>query len=327
MNKTLIGLTTYGPIPRAEILVETIFKTVDSHVPHEIAIADDSRGGGFNITNRRQFCKKNKIALLEGETITGIPASWNRLVNHAQERGCDKVVILSDGVRFLVPGWLSRLTYFLDNNEKIGTVGTPTVGTPYFDGAEKRWEGKPGVVGCAVGCSFAFRTETHGKILNPDNSIGFWEDLVSFHEELQFGFKLAESGYLSYMLPWPPSYYRGGMAFASHNELIWRTASPYLPLEEFLYWVRKSPWYVSQYEEKYGKGEVDKMSYSRVMFAKYWGLIDEVKEGKSIQEIKGEQVSIMDEPQKPVHIRTVDIWPTRTMKWLDKAGKEQQGEI
>lgn len=66
------------------------------------------------------------------------------------------------------------------------------------------------------------------------------------------------------------------------------------------------------------------MSYSRIMFAKYWGLLDEVKAGKRIQKIGNEEaVDIFDEPQKPIHERIVTPWPLRTIKYLDKDGKEQ----
>ena len=142
------------------------------------------------------------------------------------------------------------------------------------------------------------------------------------------GFKLAEKGLLSYMLPWPPVSYRGGMAFSTHDELIWRQQpSSYLPMDQFLRYVRQTAWYVPQYEEKYAQGIIDRMSYSRVMMTKYWGLLDEIEAGNRIQEIKGEQVDILNEPQKPIHHRVVDSWPKRMIKWLDRDGTQKEAEI
>lgn len=326
MSKVLLGITTYGPIPRAQRLVQTILETTTDGVPYSIAIADDSLGGNFDNTDRRKFCRDHQIVLLESDVISGIPASWNRLVRYGKENGAEIIVILSDGVRFLVLGWLSRMVYFLENNEKIGTVGTPTVGEPTFDPNEPRWNGMPGRVGCAVGCSFAFKTEVHDLVKNEDGTTGFWEDLISFHEEIDFGFSLAEQGYLSAMLPWPPSYYRGGMAFAAHDELIWRTPSPYMPMDTFLKYARMDKNYVKQFEERYEKGEADKMSFSRVQFSKKWGILDEVDAGRRYQEIKGETVDILSSPQKFVHPRVVDIWPPRTVQWLNREGKVERRE-
>ena len=328
MSKVLIGITTYGPIPRAQRLVRTVLDTIDQDIPYSIAIADDSKGGNFDNKDRRDFCKRHGIALLENDIIGGIPAAWNRLVAHGKQQGAEIIVILSDGVRFLEPGWLSRMAYFLENNEQIGTVGTPTVGEPTFNLNDPRWDGKIGRTGCAVGCSFAFKTEVHSLIKNEDGTVGFYEDLISFHEEIDFGFSLATQGYLSAMLPWPPSYYRGGMAFAAHDELIWRTPSPYLPMETFLKYARMDKNYVKQFEEHYANGRADKMSYSRVIFSKKWGVLNEVDAGRRYQNIKGEVVDILSEPQKYVHPTTVDIWPLRRVKYLNRNGKEEeQGEF
>lgn len=327
MTKVVLGITTYGPIPRVELLIKSIEKTIDPDISYIIAVADDSAGGGYDMRARKVFYKQKNIALLAGETITGIPASWNRIVTFAKQQNAQIVVILSDGIRFLVPGWLQRMVHFLETNTQVGTVGTPTVGQPSFDSMLERWDHPVGRVGCAVGCSFAFRTEVAGKVKNVDGTTGFWEDLISFHEELDFGFSLSQQGYLSYMLPYPPSYYRGGLAFAAHDELIWRSPSQYLPLEEFLIYARLSPWHVPQYEENYAQGKVDKMSYSRVMFAKKWKLLEEIQGGNRFQVIAGRDTDILAEPQIPVHHQVVTPWPAREITWLDRNGQEKKSIV
>ena len=329
MSKVTIGITTYGPHPRAQNLARTIFATAGNDISYNVAIADDSRGGGFNINDRRAFCKENNISLLEGDTISGIPASWNRLIAFAKESESSIVVIFSDGVRLQMPGWLPRIVYYLENNEMVGTVGIPTVDIEDFNynPLASRWYGQPARVGCAVGCSFAFKTDVSDLIHNADGTVGFWEDLVSFHEEIDFGFSLAEKGYLSVMLPWPPSRYRGGMAFGAHEELTWRSPSPYLPMVDFLKYSRMSQWHVPSFEERYENGIVDKMSYSRMMAAKKWGVLDEVEAGRRHQKIKGEIEDVLEEPQKFRHPSCVDIWPPREVVYLDKEGKEQKATI
>mgnify|MGYP001577039922 FL=1 len=320
--KVLIGITTFGPIPRAERLVQSILRTKDA--PCEIAIADDSLGGGYNVSERRDFCREKDVHLLENNTISGIPASWNRLMDFGKKQGAEIIVIVSDGVRFLESGWLSRLIYFLENNERVGTVGLPHVSDPsLYHPEEDRYTASPGRVGAAVGCQFAARIDTLMQIENPDGSRGYWTSLLGFHEEISMGLLLCEKGYLSYMISWPGSWYRGGMAFGQHPELIWRGVDPYLPHEEFVYWAQQSRLFVPQYMEYYNNGSYDKMTYSRIMFCKRFGILDECKAGRRVQEIKGEIVDILDDPPKLVHPKVCDIWEPRKVYWLDKDGKER----
>ena len=330
ISKIVIGITTYGPIPRAERLIQSIFSNLEPQHNPRIVCGDDTPV--TQIRERRKFCEKWNVTLLEGGQITGIPATWNKLARFDQE--ADLIIIFSDGIRVIMPGWINRLVYFFDNNENVGTVGLPLLHRS-DDGKEdgykdndQRWHNPVGLVGAAVGCAFAARPKDLLSIENPDGTRGFWEDLISFHEEIHMGFKLAEKGLLSYMLPWPPVSYRGGMAFSTHDELVWRQQiSNYLPMDQFLKYVRQTRWYVPSYEEKYANGIVDKMSYSRIMLAKYWGLLEEIEAGNRIQEIKGEQVDILNEPQKFVHPLVVDKWPSRQIKWLNRDGKEEEALI
>lgn len=328
ISKIIIGISTYGPIPRAERLIQSIFSNLEPPYNPIIVCGDDTAPD--QIGDRRKFCGRWNVTLLEGGYIRGIPATWNKLANF--DPAADLLVIFSDGVRVIMPGWISRLVYFFDNNENVGTVGLPLVhrggekDEGYID-SDDRWWGNVGLVGAAVGCAFAARPKDLLSVKNPDGTEGFWEDLAAFHEEIHMGFKLAEKGLLSYMLPWPPVSYQGGMAFSMHDELVWRKPSDYLPMDVFLKYARQTRWYVPQYEEKYTSGTVDRMSYSRIMLAKYWGLLEEIEAGNRIQEIKGEQVDILNEPQKPVHHRVVDKWPSRAIKWLDRDGASKETDI
>ena len=98
-------------------------------------------------------------------------------------------------------------------------------------------------------------------------------------------------------------------------------------MDIFLKYVRQTRWYVPQYEEKYATGIVDRMSYSRLMLAKYWGLLEEIEAGNRIQDIKGEQVDILNEPQKPIHDRLISSRPPHMIKWLDRDGTQKEAEI
>ena len=325
--KFTIGISTYGPIPRAESLILSLKQHLDkdyyANLPH-IILCDD--GTPENLLGpRKLFCEREGINLILHGENKGIPAVWNTLRRNAPA-DTEALLILSDGVRFVMPGWLTALAYFLEQNQEVGTVGLPllhrNIDNGRFDPDDSRWDSPAGRVGCAVGSCFAFRPQLADRIVNPDGTPGFWEDLRSFHEEVTFGFRLAEIGYASYMLPWPPVSYLGGMAFSTHPELSWCILSSYLTMDEFLTYARSSAWYIPEYEEKYAAGQVDRMMMSRAMFCKYWGNIEAAKKGGRMRVIKGQEVDILDMPQIFVHERVVTPLPPRRIQWVNQHGQE-----
>lgn len=325
--KIIVGVSTYGTFPRVNRFIRSYWGNTEKLDNHELihVCCDDGTPDLTAVREREKFCKAWNFNFIRNEKNLGIPATWNNLASFDPD--ADLAVILNDDVTPLTAGWLTRLVHFFENNEKIGTVGLPLVNEGRFNDHDSRWLGNPGRVGAAVGCAFAVRPKDLFLIKNPDNSMGYWSDLIAFHEEVHLGFKLSEQGLLSIMLPWPPLWHQGGQTFAANPELSWRDPSDYLPMEEFLEWARQSRWYYSDFEKEYETGIADRMGYSRTMFSKYWGILDECRAGRMMQEIKGEIVNILDEPQKFVHPKVVDIWPPRMVKWLDKAGKEQETEV
>ena len=326
MLKFTIGITTYGPIPRAESLIRSLKQHMDKEYGGTPTIILCDNGTQPNLLGpRKLFCEREGITLILHGQNRGIPASWNTIRKHVSA-DIEVLLILSDGVRFLMPGWLTALSYFLEQNHEVGGIGLPllhrNIDNGRFDPHESRWDAPAGRVGCAVGCCFAFRPQLADLIVNPDGTTGFWEGLFSFHEEVTFGFRLAEIGYTSYMIPWPPVSYLGGMAFAAHSELTWCDLSPYLTMAEFLEYARSSAWYIPAYEENYAQGKVDCMMMSRAMFCKYWGNMDAAKKGGRMRVIKGQEVDILDMPQIFVHECIVTPIPSSRIKWLNQHGQE-----
>ena len=335
INNVTIGISTFGPYPRAHYLIDSIRRNMadkgDLNV--NILLVDDGTPPG-QLDDRRRFCQamdkkmRNEmgvgVRLLEQGTNGGIPKLWNRLL--VENDGAQLLVIFSDGFRLMMSGWLSRMVHFMEVNEGVGTLGMPHLPDPslYVD-SDERWTCRAGRVGAAVGSSFCVRPDVMLKVENPDGSRGYFQGLISFHEEIIGGFNLAKLGYLSYMLPFPPGFYRGGMCFQAHPELIWTEVNPdLLPLDEFLFWVRQSAFYVPAYEEHYQRGVVDRMSYSRQIYNKYFGVHDECRAGRRYQTIKGEEnVDILDCGPKFSHPVLVDSWPARKITWLNKNGDEE----
>jgi len=324
--RIVIGCLTFGTIPR----LEGFFRSLQQYKPtekHEVILVavDDGTPQPDAVRLRGDFCRRNGIDFIAHGQNLGISAGWNTILNYAVEKNAEVATIFNDDIRFIMPGWLDWLAYFFEKNDPIASVGWPLLNDPEtFNPDDPRWDNPPGRVGAAVGCSYGIRPEVALSIVNPDNSRGFWTDLISFHEETHLGLRLSQDGFLSYMLPYCPVRHAGGSTFSANPHLIWRKPSSYLPLEVFLPLMRQSRFYYPQYEQMYSQGMVDRMGYARLCEAKYWGLIDQALAGNVEQTIKGELVNILDEPSKPVHALHVDKWPARTIRYLDRNGVERE---
>ena len=325
IKKITVGVLTYGSLPRSDGFIKSFWQNLDPILDVKLVCCDDGTPDLQALKERRAFCQKSNCVLVEHEENKGISAGWNTLASYDSD--ADLVVIFNDDIRFTTPGWLARLVYFFEHNEQVGTVGLPLIHEEGYKDNDPRWWNPAGLVGAATGCDFAVRPGILFSIENPDGSKGYWNDLISFHEEIHLGFKLAEKQFYSWMLPWPPCSHQGGATFSTNEELVWRKPSNYLPMDIFLKYVRQTRWYVPQYEEKYATGVVDRMSFSRLMLAKYWGLLEEIEAGNRMQNIKGEQVDILNEPQKPIHDRLISPRPPCMIKWLDRDGTQKEAEI
>jgi hypothetical protein len=83
------------------------------------------------------------------------------------------------------------------------------------------------------GAFFAFRKEAWRQIRQPDGSIGFWEDLLSYGEEIDFSSELQRAGYWILQLPFVFEHLHS-QTFAAHPDLRLRMKlSPYLSFEKF----------------------------------------------------------------------------------------------
>lgn len=322
----IIGVTTYGSIPIERGFVSSLLSNIPLDEDLRFVMVDDGTPDKEKVQERAALCKINGFQFIAHPNNQGIAAAWNSILHYAAEQQADVCCIFNNDIRFLNEAWVSRIAYFLRNNEKIGMVGLPLVNEPGFNDNDTRWMDKPGRVGAAVGAAFAVNPELALTVENPDGSMGFWTDTLAFHEEVHFGFRLAEKGHDSYMIGWPPCHHIGGATFATSSELSWRKPSDYISMDEFLNYTRNIPWYYPEFEEQYKKGVVDRMSYSRAMFCKYWGIFEQ--ERHQVLEGWGDDpIDLWAEPQKFVHMKIVTPMPKKLIKWIDKNGQIQQAEI
>lgn len=321
--KIVIGVTTYGNQEREIGFLKSYHNNIENS-EHQVQLVcvDDGTPNPARVRERETAVRRLHADFISNGANLGIPASWNKILNYAVEKKADLCLVFNDDIRMIARGWLTRMAYFFNRNENIGMVGFPLINERGFDDADPRWMGNPGLVGCSVGCAFAVRPEVALLVENPDGSRGFPEYYLSFHEELELGFNLHKLGYPSFMLAASPMYHAGGATFQANSELIWRKPLPDIPMEEFLNYSRACRWHIAQYEPTYAGGTVDRMGYSRFLFARKWGLLEQER----YREIDGNMVDCYEEPQKPVHEMVVPKKLNRLIFFLDKLGQERSYE-
>ncbi len=305
-----IGISTYNDYTATGNLLESIRKLTQGE--YKLAVVDDGTMNDEVIDRLGSICSSNNAELRRNTQNRGIPYTWNRIV---EALSTDIVVIFNNDIVVTNPNWLKHIEYFITNNNNIGGVGFPLIQMGQANYDERVWGDRPGHVGAAVGCSFGFRKEVWEKVKNPDGSIGFWEDLISFHEETHFGFKLADMGYYSYMMNWPPMIHAGGQTFHKNQELIERQVDwSRWNKDEYIQTVRGSTVYPQSWKSDHiiwinskGVEVVDRMAFSRYMFAKEWNVL-----------------GAYDAPQVAVHRKVIDKMSQRKVKWLDKDLKEKE---
>ncbi len=315
-----IGVSTYNDFANVNKLINSIkMSTLGSY---RLVVVDDGTRDENTVKALKRVCEGHGVEFSRNSENRGIPYTWNRLTELCAPNPEDIVVLFNNDILVTDKNWLHCIEYFLTENDKIGTVGFPLIFPQDYERTmrERTWGDKPGHVGAAVGCCFGFIKKAWEQVKNPDGSTGFWEDLVSFHEETQFGFRLSELGYYNYMLPWPPMIHYGGMTFDKNRELWERPVDWHkwdrLNKQEYVDAIKKSKVYPEEWKKdkivwnKDGIEFVDRMAFSRYMFAKYWGVLD-----------------TYDEPQVEVHKRIVTPMPRRRIKWLDMELKEEEAEV
>lgn len=322
-----IGISTYNDFASTERLIRSIKKFTKGEYgkDYSILVYDDGTTNNDIYSNLVNICNNHNVYLLKNSNNRGIPYTWNRIVEFFNT---DIVIIFNNDIMVINENWLQHMEYILKNNEKIGTAGFPLINPPHFaiqddnvewnKSLEPMWGQSPGRVGASVGCCFGLKKNVWQQVKNPDGSTGFWEDLVSFHEEIHFGFRLYEIGYYNIMLNWPPMVHLGGQTFARNPELIERSVDwSKWDKQEYIDTIMRSKIYPEDWKRSnkivfnsHGTEVVDRMAFSRYMFAKYWNVLNSY-----------------DMPQVEVHNRIVNPMPGIKVKWLNKEMKERENDI
>lgn len=300
-----IGAPTYNSIQRIERLLTSLFFYKDNNYEYKIVILDDGTPNLDMRNQLKQLLLYFKVDFIQHDINYGIPRSWNDLTRYFDT---DISILFNDDICICNNDWLKCTIYALENNEKVAAVGYPLIqidpmtGLPNANYDLPNLDTKPGRVGAVVGCCFAFKRKIFDKVG------GFDENIKSFYEETDYGFRVAEQGYYSVMLPFPPIEHWGSQTFANNFELNITTPNDAIcPMNEYRAIMSKK-YDMSRIEPLPGK--VYRMDYSRVYFAKKWNCKD-----------------LWDKPQCEVHERLVNCLPKIQMKYLDQTLKECECEI
>ena len=225
------------------------------------------------------------------------------------------------------PHWLTCALYMLKENELIGTVGFPLIhinpetGGLFEEIDPAKWGTRPGRVGAAVGCCFGFRKRYWEQIKQIDGSIGFPEYFGSFHEEIDLGMEFAKRGWRSYMMHYPATEHWRSRTFSLNPELAWYLFDDrYADRDEYNRVLATSKYAKAFWDYQKDRidgqfitsdGRIDRMSYSRYLFMKKWGV----------------QPENYDDPMNHVHRMVVDVLEPIQVKWLDEQLNPQEGII
>ena len=300
-----IGAPTYNSVKRLEQLLTSLEFYRDSNYDYKIVILDDGTPDLNKRLEVKALANRFGVDFIQHEKNEGIPKSWNDLVRHFDS---EISILFNDDICVCDENWLKAVVYALENNEKVAAVGYPLIQIdPVTRLMNKNYSfpdlsSKPGVVGAVVGCSFAVKREIFDLVGQVD------ENILSFYEETDLGFKFAKEGYYSVMLPFPPIEHCGSQSFGQNIAINLQVPNDAIcSMQEYKEIMSKK--YPIERIEPY-PGMVYRMDYSRVYFARKWGCKD-----------------VYDAPQVEVHHRLLDGRKSFNFKYLNKDLQEVECEI
>jgi GT2 family glycosyltransferase len=193
--RATIGIPIYNNACNVKSLLFALKATVKSLDNHaELIVYDDGSENRRVVSEVERFCACNGVGFVGGEVNRGVPAAWNQISRRASG---DVVLMLNDDVRPVESGWFDDVLSVFDLNSTLGIAywcqkrvdaasGTGRGFTPdsrYIVESQIR---HPLLRPNFCGAFFAFRKSLWEDVKQPDGSVGFWEDLRAYGEEIDF---------------------------------------------------------------------------------------------------------------------------------------------
>lgn len=195
------------------------------------------------------FCTMAGVTLIREATNTGVPGAWNRL---AVRSDADVVILLNDDLRASTRGWLESVKSVFELNDNVGIVywGQKLVSPATGVVARYTSDSLHFKSGCThplvranfSGAFFAIRRRLWSDVRQPDGSVGFWDDLLSYGEEFDTSAECHKRKLLIVQLPFFWEHLHS-QTFKASPTLRLRTSGPsaYLDDAEYLEFCHRFP--------------------------------------------------------------------------------------
>lgn len=212
-----IGVPTLNGPERLARALDAIRKhTPLDSMKAKVFVSDDCSFEG-NLEANKRICMNFGFEMLMAHTRLGVATQWNRLTRHTD---APIMVIVCDDVE-VVPDWLETLVYTIRNNPHAGMVGlkayegvtsmnfTPPRPHSYNEAVMERGQGMLSTTGFL----FGFERAKFDAIGGAD------ENFFCFYEDIDFGARMLEKGWPSYMLSYPIVLHQGGATTSDRRNM------------------------------------------------------------------------------------------------------------
>jgi GT2 family glycosyltransferase len=205
--EVLIGIPTLNGADRLKRCLRSIQVNTPRSQPFKVLVVDDY-STPENLERNKNVTHEFGIEMLTHQERLGVARGWNDLTRHTK---APFVILMNDDVE-VVPDWYEALTFSLKNNPEAGMIGltayqgvnsstfTPPPVKSFNEAVMQRGEG----MFSTTGFLFGFRREKFDAVS------GFDDQYFLFYEEVDFGIRLLQCGWPSYMLSYPVVIHQGG---------------------------------------------------------------------------------------------------------------------
>lgn len=212
-----IGVPTLNGPDRLARCIDAIMKHTPLAAMKATVFVSDDCSFENNLEANKRICMNFGIEMLMAPRRLGVAAQWNRLSRHTD---APIVIIVCDDVE-VVPDWLEVLAFTLKSNPHAGMVGlkafegvtsmnfTPPQVHSYNESVMERGLGMLSTTGFL----FGFTRDKFDAIGGAD------ENFFCFYEDIDFGARMLERGWPSYMLSYPIVMHQGGATTSDRRNM------------------------------------------------------------------------------------------------------------
>lgn len=207
MPEVLIGIPTLNGPERLRRCLRAIRAHTPLDQPFKVLVVDDC-STPENLEKNKEVVSETGIDMLTHNTRLGVARGWNDLTRHTR---APWVILMNDDVE-VVPDWYEALVFSLKKNPHAGMIGLPSYQgvnslnfspPPIKSYNEAKMQRGTGMFS-ATGFLFGFERKKF------DYVSGFDDGFFLFYEEVDFGARLQNCGWPSYMLSYPVVIHQGG---------------------------------------------------------------------------------------------------------------------